>query len=746
MRLLALMLAFCVVSTHAQKDKKKPKPKKEWWDAGQPKFAQSDLGRVFCQSVQGRDSQRPSVPKAVSIRLGDAQEVTAVFDSELMVMAMAVPDRFVMFNTYRNGLGGSGNWLGPPYLLRNPGLPGWSQTGEFVDNREKYRNKPKGALPNVKWEGFYRYGERAVLRYRVGDTKVLDSPWAKGRVIARHLRVGPSDKPLEMLVSGLHVGDFEDSNGILAFRTEGGIAAARLLGKGKLVAVKDQIRLQLPASDAARSLTVLTWTGSELAEFANAEFANPDVSTWTQGGQALWTAPIVTKGKLGEDKAPFTVDTIEPPFDNPYKALFFFGGHDFFSNGDAAICTIHGDVWRVSGIDETLEAVSWKRFATGMFHPLGLEVVDDVVYVLGRDQITRLHDLNGDGEADYYENFNSDCEIGEHVHEYATNLNTDPDGNFYYIKGINGNQSRHAGTLIKVSPDGKKSEVFATGFRWPNGGGVGPDGTVTAADQQGTWVPSSRVDIVSKGGFYGHIPAHHREVEPTSYDGPLTWIPHSVDNSCGGQTWVEGNRWGGLDGHMIHLSYGKCKAFLVLQENIDGIDQGGVVEIKGRFSSGAMRACFRPQDGQRYVSGLKGWQTSAAKDGCFERMRYTGKPYCLPVGLNVHANGVKLVFNQELDAELVKDVESWNVERWNYRWTKAYGSKEFKVSNPEEKGHDAVPVQGVRLLPDGRSVFLELGTVGPVMQMMIGYDLETKDGAEVIGAVYNTIHAMRPAF
>jgi hypothetical protein len=259
-------------------------------------------------------------------------------------------------------------------------------------------------------------------------------------------------------------------------------------------------------------------------------------------------------------------------------------------------------------------------------------------------------------------------------------------------------------------------------------------------------VPASRLDIVKKGGFYGHIPAHHREVEPTSYDGPLTWIPHSIDNSCGGQTWVEGGRWGGLDGHMIHLSYGKCKPFLVLQESIDGVDQGGVVEIAARFSSGAMRGNFRPKDGQLYVSGLKGWQTSASKDGCFERLRYTGKPFGMPVGLNVHKNGVKVVFNQALDAELVADIESWSLERWNYRWTKAYGSKEYKVSDPEVIGHDPVTVKSAKLLPDGRSVFLDLGDVDPVMQMKIGYDLETKDGAEVIGAIYNTIHAMRPAF
>ena len=42
-------------------------------------------------------------------------------------------------------------------------------------------------------------------------------------------------------------------------------------------------------------------------------------------------------------------------------------------------------------------------------------------------------------------------------------------------------------------------------------------------------------------------------------------------------------------------------------------------------------------------------------------------------------------------------------------------------------------------------MFLDLGSVQPVMQMRIAYDLETDAGEEVIGSLYNTIHALRPA-
>ena len=40
--------------------------------------------------------------------------------------------------------------------------------------------------------------------------------------------------------------------------------------------------------------------------------------------------------------------------------------------------------------------VTWRRYASGLSHALGLRIVNDTVHVLGRDQITRLHDLNGE--------------------------------------------------------------------------------------------------------------------------------------------------------------------------------------------------------------------------------------------------------------------------------------------------------------------------------------------------------------
>jgi glucose/arabinose dehydrogenase len=144
---------------------------------------------------------------------------------------------------------------------------------------------------------------------------------------------------------------------------------------------------------------------------------------------------VKTQGALGADDQPYTLDTITIPFENPYKSWMRIGGMDLFKDGkSAAISTWSGDVWIVTGIDAKLENLQWKRYATGLFQALGLKIVDDKIYVLGRDQITRLHDLNGDNEADWYESFNNDVQVTPGFHEFAFDLNRDSKGNFYFTK------------------------------------------------------------------------------------------------------------------------------------------------------------------------------------------------------------------------------------------------------------------------------------------------------------------------
>jgi hypothetical protein len=415
---------------------------------------------------------------------------------------------------------------------------------------------------------------------------------------------------------------------------------------------------------------------------------------------------------------------------------------DFFSDGRAAVATWNGDVWIVSGLDEKLDHVTWKRFAAGLFEPLGLRIVNDEVFVLCRDQLMRLRDLNGDGEADFYECFNNETWLSLSYHGFAFELQTDRAGNFYYIRC--GQRVDPAwplnGAMVKVAKDGGRAELFATGLRAANGMSIGPHDEITCADNQGNWTPSSRINWVRPGGFYGYMPHARRTPPPTDYDKPLCWLPMTIDNSSGGQVWVTSERWGPFSGQLLHTSYGKAALFLVLIDDVDGQKQGGVVQFPLKFDSGIQRARFHPRDGQLWVCGLKGWQTTGARDGALQRVRYTGSAVGMPVALHVASNGVSITFTTPLDQTSARDEQNYAVEQWNYAWTEKYGSPDFSVARTEQQGHDPVTVKSAKLSADRKTVFLEMPDIRPVMQMKIQFRLKSADGATVAQTIYNTIN------
>jgi hypothetical protein len=716
--LVCLFVALALVSP-VQGQKKKKKTNKHRWN-------HVELGPTFASTIN-------NIPKVLAIRVGDNGEAAVGLDEDLMRYTGGWTGGFVNISGGRDALLGN-DGIDGKFVFETPRMPGW-YADDATDPRTKDDGKQLGGpLPHgwARYAGHYMHGNKVVIKYNIGKATVLEHPWAQtidGKVIfTRTINVSGLTKPHKMIIA--------DSKASVA------ISGKAKMGKGPNNSVVAEVA-------AGTTSFVVLIAGSDaqdaLAKYAATRPKATDLSAMTKGGPKRWKQTLTTQGKLGAGDGAYAVDTITPPFDNPYKAILHFGGHDFFSNGDAAICTMEGDVWLVKGIDKTLAKLTWQRIATGMYHPLGLKIVDDKVYVLCRDMIAKLHDLNGDGEIDFYECFNNDIRVGTHSHEFAVCLETDPDGNFYFVKGTNGGQTSHDSSGFRVSKDGKTLTRMVTGFRWPNGMGMSAKGVWTFSDQQGTWVPASRIDILEEGGFYGFLNSHHRKVKPTTYDGPLCWIPHKVDNSSAGQVWVEsGGKWGPLEGQMLHLSYGKCLLFLVLQEKVGKHNQAGVVHIPvEKFASGAMRGRFNKQDGQLYVSGLKGWQTSGNKDGCFQRVRYTGKPTRLPIGLNVAKASVTVTFAEPLDPKTVEDLESWTAERWNYRWTRGYGSKEYSLKDPKKTGHDPVEITAAKLSADKKTVILTMTDLKPVMQQSLKYDLKSADGAKVRGAIYHTIHELK---
>ena len=114
------------------------------------------------------------------------------------------------------------------------------------------------------------------------------------------------------------------------------------------------------------------------------EARRPALSRW--GRRSSWSTTSRSRSRIRAAQRP------------PFR-------RGFFDDGRAAVVTFESDVWIVSGIDEELERLRWKRFASVLYEPLSLQTVEGAIYVQSRSGIVRLHDLDGEGEADFYENF-----------------------------------------------------------------------------------------------------------------------------------------------------------------------------------------------------------------------------------------------------------------------------------------------------------------------------------------------------
>ncbi|MFA6545606.1 MAG: DUF6797 domain-containing protein [Limisphaerales bacterium] len=739
-------------------------------------------GPLFSGTILSSDGRQLAAGKGIVVTVGPDKNHYLCYDADTLRCALGWSGEFLDFGKAQERI----EWPPPPKIMGTLAFetrvgPGWTTTEDFTDPRPNQL----GPLPReqAKYRGLYVHGDSVVLGCSAGDASVLELPGCEtigGRgVFTRTLNIGAGRQTLRFigaagLVSG--AGDrravktesvkefklavFGSGTNRLLIGITGNTDMSRFAAvkrnpsvtNGSEISMSCEMALVAPPRTASLNLKVFIArvdTDSEVDAIRAALKSAPapaDLAPLTKGGAAQWPV-VVTRGVPGTGDAPYVVDHITEPVPNPWNAKTYFGGHDFFPDGRAAVCTFHGDVWVVSGLDDKLERITWKRFASGLFQPLGLKIVDGKIYVTGRDQITRLHDLNGDGEADFYENFNNDTFVTANYHEFCLDLDTDKAGNFYFAKGAPWPptvQSPHQGTLLKVAKDGSKLDVIATGLRAPNGLAVGPNGWITVSDNEGHYMPSSKLNLIREGGFYGMRQTAHGKAPPddklNDYDQPICWLPKGMDNSSGGQVWVTSSRWGPLEGHLLFMSYGKGTLFSVMPEEVDGVVQAGMVQLPLKFPSGTMRGRFNPNDGQLYVTGLRGWQTAGVRDGGFSRVRYTGRPVHLPSALHVARDGVSITFTAPLDEASAKDSENWTAEMWNYIYSAGYGSPEVSTRDAKVKHHDKLEVTAVTLSADKKTVTLKLSDLTPAMQMKIKFNVKAADGANVAADIYNTIH------
>ena len=665
------------------------------------------------------------------------------------------------------------------FAFTNPDAPGWSRAGDdFRDTRIVGRGGRRFGPQDgsvARWLGHYLHGSRVVLHYRVGAAEVLELGASEGGgLFSRTLNVGPRDTDLLIQVAHQEGGRAWTDGEAAGFRSPREAAKDRGERSGPTVATLigapdgvrwvdgagDHLRVLVPAGgEPVRFKIVIGQRGRSnsgfLARAAGVEAA-VDLEPLTRGGPARWTETLTTESRvLGRRGGPFALEAITTPLDNPYRAWMRLGGFDFLDGGRrAVVATWMGDVWIVDGLGgEEIGSATWKRFATGLYEPLGVNTRGGEIFVTSRDQITRLHDLNGDGEADRYEAFNHDAQASAHFHEFAVGLETDADGNFYYAKGaghdFDARVPQH-GTILKVSADGASTEIVAGGFRAPNGLVVNPDGSVVVTDQEGHWIPENRIDWVEPGAFHGYMRAWREpDRDPDDFVRPATWIHHDVDRSPSAPVRVRSERWGELDGSLIYLSYGNGKTFSVLLDEAFPRDggpprQAAVTELPvAAAPTGLIRGRFNPADDHLYVCGLFAWAGDRTQAGGFYRVRRTAAPLRIPVGYETARDGIVVRFSAALDPDAAADPGNYSMRIWRYLRQASYGSEDYRVLG-DGVGEDVLAIPSATLSADGRSVFVEIPEILPVQQYHLEMNLRSADGARIREFVHGTIHELGP--
>ncbi len=483
----------------------------------------------------------------------------------------------------------------------------------------------------------------------------------------------------------------------------------------------DKVSLHLPESSSDQIGALHAWAGprSSLLQ-AVQDLQNSDVS-----------------------HAAFQVEELVRPVDTPTDSWMRFGAMDFLPGEDGLVVTTwSGDVWLIESTDDDRSILQWTRIASGLNQPLGIVVRNGQILVLGRDQVTRLIDLDGDSITDFYENVNNDTMNSEHFHEPATGLQVDSIGQLYYLKAARHAKEAchpHHGTLVRISEDGSESTVLASGLRAPNGLYLDGEEVYFCSDQEGHWMPANRINRIEHGGCYGNKWTGHEDRNRDDHEPPLVWIHPSVDRSPSSQIRINDSAWGSLDGRLLGLSYGTGSVYLILEDEVDGVHQGGVVPLPIRVPTGLMSGRFSPSDGSLYLCGLVGWSSDAPEDGGLYRVTPTGSLPPLPVEVQAVTDGLVLEFNEPLDRDACQ-TSRWSVEGWNYIWSERYGSPEIMLSGDEE-GRTPLSVRSVELSADRRKAWLNIPDMTTAMQIHVEYLLPFA-GRDREGFAHLTVHQL----
>jgi mono/diheme cytochrome c family protein len=603
----------------------------------------------------------------------------------------------------------------------------------FVDPRppKSPGDEGRGPLPAefARFDGIEILGASAVLHYHTGTTEVKE--WHESRtgeatLLLRHLEIAPHAKPLHFALG---------APGPDALRFATNSAAVKLHEeKGETIA------------------TVAASTKPQRVSFA--------MIVNGTGEPALGDTPPLPR-KLGKLRWPGTasgtvqlaalqqngliLDKVAPPDENPWKRRVRVADIAFLTPDRAAVVAYDGDVWMVDGFaDPKLEKLTWRRFASGLHEPLAIAAVAGKIQVATKNGVVRVYDRDGDGEADWIENFNDQMIQSQTTRSFPLDMGVAPDGYTYVSQGgivtrsglvSGGEGTRDTGGILRISPDGRSSELFAHSAREPFVAVNPKTGLVTASDQQGNYIPSSVSYLVRRGDNFGFL-----QLNPDKLAPPLAWIPHELDTSSSSEAWIFGKAMWPYDGKLVHLSYGTGRLFIISPDLDAPVPQAAVIPLEIKTDLPLLHARMNVPGDALWVAGFQIWGTRTTTNWSLGRLRRGDTPISTAIAARSTSDGVIVAFADPLDPASVTP-QGLAVRAWNYKRAASYGSGRYALDGTP--GMTPLGIAQTVLSPDRKSLFIHVPKLPATDQLEVRHDFKLASGAPARGVVYFTIHQPR---
>ncbi len=436
-----------------------------------------------------------------------------------------------------------------------------------------------------------------------------------------------------------------------------------------------------------------------------------------QGGEVRVTAPgtkrVLLNGQSNRpgDRSPlegvhpaWTLQTIDVPGFEPRV-----GGIDFLPDGRMVVCTWDevGGVYIVDNVWGTVRKPTVKRIAAGLAEPLGLKVVNGEIYVLQKQELTKLVDLDGDEVTDRYYALANGWGVTANFHEFAFGLVHR--GNTFYAALATAidpggrstrPQNEDRGWVVAINDKTGEYRKVANGLRTPNGIGVGWGGRFYITDNQGDWLPSSKVLPLQEGAYYGNASVGPESVTSGPVTPPVVWLPQNEIGNSPSQParFTKGP----FAGQMMHgdVTHGGLKRVYV--EEVDGVLQGCVFRFTQGMMAGINRVMVGP-DGSIFVGGIGStgnWAQTGKKWYGLQKITYNGDHVFEMKTVRPMQNGIEIEFTEPANIEQAADLSLYDISQWRYEPNEAYGGPKV------DEGR--LVAKSVTVTEGGRRIFLEV--------------------------------------